>query len=52
MLMIGTARRSIERDAEAAHLLGRVRMVGHDHRDGHRRFAAAVPPQQIEQAVV
>lgn len=41
-----------ERHAEAPHVLGGRRVIGDHHRDADGQVAAAVPPQQVEQAVV
>ncbi len=41
-----------EGDAELAHVLGEVGVVGDDHRDVHVELSAAVTPEQLEQAVI
>ena len=41
-----------ERDAERADVFGGVGVVGDHHRDRHRQLAAAVPPEQLEKAVI
>ena len=51
--LVRAGRRHVEeRHPEAADLAGGVGVVGDDHRHADRQLTAAVPPQQVEQAVI